>query len=325
MSSAAVSSRRLRAAVVGVGYLGRFHAQKYAALPDVELAGVVDASRERAEQVAAECGTRAFNDPRDVLVNVDVVSIVVPTERHFEVARTCLEAGAHILLEKPVTQTVAEAETLIRLARERGRVFQVGHLERFNPAMLAAQPLLAEPLFVESHRLAPFKPRGTDVDVVLDLMIHDIDIILSMVHSDIADIRSTGFPVLTDEVDIAHARIEFANGCVANVTASRVSQMAMRKVRVFQHDSYLSIDYHTRKVAVVRRVGMDAGQPRLEMEEREFPQADALLEEVRAFLDSVRRGAEPAVSGEDGRRALEVALRINQGMRAPGANKGEKK
>jgi predicted dehydrogenase len=224
-----------------------------------------------------------------------------------------------------VTQTVTEAEALIRLARERSLVFQVGHLERFNPAMLAAQPLLAEPLFLESHRLAPFKPRGTDVDVVLDLMIHDIDIILSMVHSEIADIRSTGFPVLTDEVDIAHARIEFANGCVANVTASRVSQMAMRKIRVFQHDSYLSIDYHTRKVALVRRVGMDAGQPRLEMEEREFPQADALLEEVRAFLDSVRRGVEPAVSGEDGRRALEVALRINQGMRAPGMRAGATK
>ncbi|HEX9180839.1 MAG TPA: Gfo/Idh/MocA family oxidoreductase [Burkholderiales bacterium] len=322
MSPESLSSSRLRAAVIGVGYLGRFHAQKYAALPDVELVGVADAGRERAEQVAAECGTRAFTDFRDLLGAVDVVSIVVPTERHFEVARVCLEAGAHILLEKPVTQTVAEAETLIKLARERGRVFQVGHLERFNPAMLAAQPLLGEPLFIESHRLAPFKPRGTDVDVVLDLMIHDIDIILSMVHSDIADIRSTGFPVLTDEVDIAHARIEFANGCVANVTASRVSQMAMRKIRVFQHDSYLSIDYHTRKVAVVRRVGMDAGQPRLEMEEREFPQADALLEEVRAFLDAVRRGAAPPVTGEDGRRALEVALRINQGMRAPGLRAG---
>ncbi|HEX6828629.1 MAG TPA: Gfo/Idh/MocA family oxidoreductase [Burkholderiales bacterium] len=322
MSSEPLNDRRLRAAVVGVGYLGRFHAQKYAALPDVELVGVVDASRERAAEVAAECGTRACTDLGALLPGVDVVSIVVPTERHYEVARACLEAGAHILLEKPVTQTVAEAEELIVLAAQRGLVFQVGHLERFNPAMLAAQPLLTEPLFIESHRLAPFKPRGTDVDVVLDLMIHDIDIILSMVHSDIADIRSTGFPVLTDEVDIAHARIEFVNGCVANVTASRVSQSAMRKIRVFQPESYLSIDYHTRKVAVVRRLGMDGGQPRLAMEEREFPQADALLEEVRAFLDAVRRRAAPPVTGEDGRRALEVALRINQGMRGPGMRAG---
>ncbi len=312
-----MSNPKLRAAVVGVGYLGRFHAQKFAALPDVELVGVVDTDAARAAAVAAECGTRGYTGLRDVLGRVDAVSIVVPTDKHYEVARACLEAGAHILLEKPVTQTVAEAEALIRLARERGRVFQVGHLERFNPAMLAAQGLLSDPLFIESHRLAPFKPRGTDVDVVLDLMIHDIDIIMTMVGSELTDIRSTGFPVLTDEVDIVHARLEFASGCIANVTASRVSQGAMRKIRVFQHDAYLSIDYHTRKITVVRRTGTDAGQPRLEMSEKEFGQADALLEEVRAFVDAARRGAAPPVTGEDGKRALEVALRITEGMRRP--------
>lgn len=314
-----MSNPKLRAAVVGVGYLGRFHAQKFAALPDVELVGVVDTDAARAAAVAAECGTRGYTGLRDVLGRVDAVSIVVPTDKHYEVARACLEAGAHILLEKPVTQTVAEAEALIRLARERGRVFQVGHLERFNPAMLAAQGLLSDPLFIESHRLAPFKPRGTDVDVVLDLMIHDIDIIMTMVGSELTDIRSTGFPVLTDEVDIVHARLEFASGCIANVTASRVSQGAMRKIRVFQHDAYLSIDYHTRKITVVRRTGTDAGQPRLEMSEKEFGQADALLEEVRAFVDAARRGAAPPVTGEDGKRALEVALRITEGMRRPAA------
>jgi predicted dehydrogenase len=310
-----MTSGKMRAAVIGVGYLGRFHAQKFAALGDVDLVGVVDVDRDRAERVAAEFGTRAFGELGEVLGGVDLVSIAVPTEHHYAVARVCLEAGAHVLVEKPVTQTVGEADALIRLARERGRVLQVGHLERFNPAILEVQELLHNPLFIESHRLAPFKPRGIDVNVVLDLMIHDIDIILNIVKSDLVDIRSTGFPVLTDEVDIAHARLEFANGCVANVTASRVSQVAMRKVRVFQPSSYLSIDYHSHKVSYVRRITTSEGTPKLESEEREFGHADPLVGEIRAFVDSVRRGVPPPVTGEDGRRALEVALRITDSMR----------
>ncbi len=307
---------QLRAAVIGVGYLGRFHAQKYAGLEGVDLVGVVDTDEARARAVAEECGTRPFSRLADVLGKVDVVSVVVPTEYHFPVGKACLEAGAHVLMEKPVTQTVEEAENLIRIGNERGRLIQVGHLERFNPAFLAVQDVLHDPMFVESHRLAPFKPRGTDVNVVLDLMIHDIDIILDMVKNDIVDIRAAGFPVLTGEVDIAHARLEFANGCIANVTASRVSQMAMRRIRVFQHDSYLAIDYHTRKVSHVRRVSSGEGMPKLEAEEREFPQSDPLLEEIKAFLESVRRGVPPPVTAEDGKRALEIALRVNREMEA---------
>lgn len=306
--------KRLRAAVIGVGYLGKFHAQKYAALPEVDLVAVADENAGRAEAVARDCGCRAFTDYRSVLGGVDLVSIVVPTEAHHSVARSCLEAGAHILVEKPVTRTLQEAEDLIRLARASGRVFQVGHVERFNPAVLALREVLEKPLFVESYRLASFKPRGTDVDVVLDLMIHDIDIILNLVQSEISDVRPIGFPVLTDEVDIGHARLEFANGCVANVTASRVSDKPMRKVRVFQQDAYLSIDLHNPKFVCWRRLRNGDGTPRLASEEKMFPPADLLLEEVRAFVTAVRERTPPVVSGADGKRALEVALRISAGM-----------
>lgn len=304
----------LRAAVIGVGYLGRFHAQKYAALESVDLVGVVDTDEARARDVAAECGTRAFTRLADLLGEVDVVSVVVPTEHHFSVGKACIEAGAHVLMEKPLTETVEEAEELIRIGADRGRLIQVGHLERFNPAFLAVQDVLKNPIFIESHRLAPFKPRGTDVNVVLDLMIHDIDIILDMVKKDILDIRAAGFPVLTDEVDIAHARLEFVDGCVANVTASRVSQAPMRRIRVFQPDSYLAIDYHTRKVSQVRRLSTAEGVPKLEAKDWQFTEADALLEEIKAFLASVRGGTPPAVSAEDGKRALQVALRISAEM-----------
>ena len=305
---------KLRAAVIGVGYLGRFHAQKYASLDDVDLVGVVDASRERAEEVAAEVGTAAFTDYRRLLDSVDLVSIVVPTQHHYPVARDCLEAGCHILLEKPITQSVEEADHLIRLAEDRGLVFQVGHLERFNPAVLALEGVLKNPLFIESHRLAPFKTRGTDVTVVLDLMIHDIDIILSMVPSEIKLVNSMGVPVLSEEVDIANARLQFENGCVANVTASRVSRDAVRKIRIFQSDAYISIDYQARKISIFRKDdgGVPVpGLPNVSMEEKSFEQSDALLAEIRAFVDAVRDGTAPVVTGEDGKRALELALQIN--------------
>lgn len=306
---------RLRAGVIGVGYLGRFHAQKYAALENVDLVGIADVSRERAEEVAAEVGTTAFTDYRELLAQVDLVSIVVPTQHHFPVAKECLEAGCHILLEKPVTQTVAEADELIRMAAERHLIFQVGHLERFNPAILALRGVLKNPLFIESHRLAPFKPRGTDVNVVLDLMIHDIDIILNMVPSTVKVVNSVGVPVLSNEVDIANARLQFENGCVANVTASRASREAMRKIRIFQSDAYISIDYQERKIAIFRKGGEGLpipGLPNVTMEEKSFEQGDALLEEIRAFIDAVGTGTTPPVTGEDGKRALELALQINQ-------------
>jgi predicted dehydrogenase len=306
---------KLRAGVIGVGYLGRFHAQKYAALENVDLVGVADVSRERAEEVATEVGTIAFTDYRELLAQIDLVSIVVPTQYHFTVAKECLEAGCHILLEKPVTQTVAEADELIRMAAERRLVFQVGHLERFNPAILALKGVLKNPLFIESHRLAPFKTRGTDVNVVLDLMIHDIDIILNMVHSTVKVVNSVGVPVLSNEVDIANARLQFENGCVANVTASRASREAMRKIRIFQSDAYISIDYQERKIAIFRKGGEGfpiPGLPNVTMEEKSFEQGDALLAEIRAFIDAVGTGTAPPVTGEDGKRALELALQINK-------------
>ena len=303
----------LRAAVIGAGYLGSFHAQKYAALDGARLVGVVDVDANRAREVAQRAGAPAYTDYREVLGEIDVASIVVPTEAHCEVARACLEAGVHILVEKPVTRTVEEANELVQLAARRGLVFQVGHLERFNPAILAVREQITRPLFIESDRLALFKPRGTDVNVVLDLMIHDIDLILSLTRSEITDVRSSGFKVLTDAVDIANARIEFADGCVADVNSSRVSQQSLRKLRIFQPDLYVSIDCGTFHVRTVRKEGPAAspdGMPRIVSSEQQFEKADPLLAEIRAFLDAVRAGREPPVSGEDGRRALEVALKI---------------
>jgi predicted dehydrogenase len=303
----------LRAAVIGAGYLGNFHAQKYAALDGARLVGVVDVDGDRARDVAQRVGAPAYTDYREVLGAIDVASIVVPTEAHYEVARTCLEAGVHILVEKPVTRTVEEANQLVQLAARRGLVFQVGHLERFNPAILAIREQITRPLFIVSERLAVFKPRGIDVNVVLDLMIHDIDLILSLTRSEITDVRASGFRVLTDAVDIANARIEFADGCVADVNSSRVSQQPVRKLRVFQHDLYVSIDCGTFNVRSVRKEGPAAspeGMPRIVSSEQQFEKADPLLAEIRAFLDAVRTGREPPVTGEDGRRALEVALAI---------------
>ena len=318
--------RKVPAAVIGVGYLGAFHAQKYALLDEAELVGVVDTSADRAREVAAALGTKPYTDYRDLLGAIVVASIVVPTEHHYRVAKDCLEAGVHILLEKPVTETLAQAEELIALAERHRLVFQVGHLERFNPAVVEVQSLLDQPLFFESHRLSVFKPRGTDVNVVLDLMIHDIDIILSLTQQDIRELRASGYPVLTDEVDIANARLEFADGCVANVTASRVSQKAMRKMRIFQHDAYFSVDFPTSSIDIARRNGADRdeqGFPRISVETRKTAEkSDAILAEIRAFVDCVRTGATPAVTGRDGRRALEVALEISRaigGRRRSGA------
>jgi predicted dehydrogenase len=307
----------LRAAVIGAGYLGNFHAQKYAALDGATLEGVVDVDAQRAAAVAHAAGTRAFTDYRELLGRIDVASIVVPTELHYEVARTCLEAGVHILVEKPVTRTVQEAAELAQVAARRRRVFQVGHLERFNPAILAVRDQITRPLFIESDRLAVFKPRGIDVNVVLDVMIHDIDLILSFARSEITAVRASGFPVLTPAVDIANARIEFADGCVADVSASRVSQQSLRKLRIFQPDQYLSIDCENFHVRTVRKEGSGIGpdgMPRIVSAEQKFEKADPLLAEIRSFLEAVRTGQPALVSGEDGRRALEVALEVCRQM-----------
>jgi len=301
----------MRTAVVGVGYLGRFHAQKYASLPDSHLVGVADPSAKARSSVAAELGVAAYADYRELLGHVDAVSIVTPTPMHFEVARNFLDAGASVLVEKPMTVTVAEAQSLIELARRANRVLQVGHLERFNAAVQAVQPSLTVPRFIESARLAPFKHRGTDVDVVLDLMIHDIDLILSIVRSPVVAVDAIGSSVFSREVDIANARLRFANGCVANATASRVSMKTERKLRLFQDDAYISVDLHQKVLTVIRKGGVGAdGVPQVAIEENTYEQGDALKDEIAAFLESAATGSPPAVSGEDGLLALRTAVSI---------------
>ncbi|HLY36660.1 MAG TPA: Gfo/Idh/MocA family oxidoreductase [Candidatus Binatia bacterium] len=304
----------LRTAVVGVGYLGRFHAEKYAAHSGAELVAVVDVDRERAREIAGELGVDALTDHRALAGRVDCASIAVPTNYHYEVARDLLTAGIDVLVEKPVTTTVDEAKALVELAVRGGRVLQVGHLERFNPAVLALDGLVTQPRFIECHRLAPFTERGTDVDVVLDLMIHDLDVILSMVPSPLRSVEAVGVPVLTSSVDIANARLRFANGCIANITASRVSLKRERKLRIFQADAYLAVDYGERRVRVCRREPDADGQAALVLEEREVPEGDALEAEIDAFIRAVRDREPPPVSGWDGLRALEVAHVIRESL-----------
>jgi predicted dehydrogenase len=305
---------KLRAAVIGAGYLGRFHAQKYAALEQVDLLAVVDTSEEARKRVAREVGCEAVADYRELLGKVDAVSVVTPTPLHHRVSMDFLEAGAHVLVEKPITSTMEQARELVATAARCGKVLQVGHLERFNPAILAVEGLLDRPRFVESNRLAPFKPRGTDVSVVLDLMIHDIDLILNIVDSPVVSIDAVGAPVFTDEIDIASARIRFENGCVADATASRISMKSERKLRVFQSDAYLSIDLQQKVLTVVRKGGSapQAGVPPVEINEQSFDPGDALRDEIVSFLECIGTGRRPVVSGEDGLRALETATRIGE-------------
>jgi predicted dehydrogenase len=308
---------KIRTAVIGVGYLGRFHAQKYAVLPDSVLLGVADTQQRCREAVAAELGVPAYADYRDLLGKVDAVSVVTHTPSHFDIAAQFLRHGAHVLVEKPMTETVAQARSLIELAAAQGRILQVGHLERFNAAILAAEPYLRSPRFLECHRLAPFRERGTDVNVVLDLMIHDIDIVQSIVKSPIVSIDAVGTPVFSDEIDIANARLRFANGCVANTTASRVSLKTERKLRVFQDDAYLSMDLQQKILTVIRKQppGAAASPLPVTIEEQNLEQGDALKAEIESFLGCVRTGATPVVTGEDGLRALETALRITEQVR----------
>jgi predicted dehydrogenase len=305
---------KVRAAVIGAGYLGRFHAQKYAALPQVELLAVVDTSAEARDRVAREVGCDAVADYRKLLGKVDAVSVVTPTPLHHRVSMDFLETGAHVLVEKPITSTMEEARELVATAARCAKVLQVGHLERFNPAILAVEGLLDRPRFVESNRLAPFKPRGTDVSVVLDLMIHDIDLILNIVDSPVTSIDAVGAPVFTDEIDIASARIRFENGCVADATASRISMKSERKLRVFQSDAYLSIDLQQKVLTVVRKGGaaVQAGVPPVEINEQSFDPGDALRDEIVSFLECIETGRRPVVSGADGLRALETATRIGE-------------
>ena len=309
---------KLRVAVIGVGYLGRFHAQKYAALAECELVAVVDTSAEASAALARELGTAAVSDYRELIGKVDAVSIATPTASHFEIAHSFLDAGVHVLVEKPITESVEQAQQLIATARRAGRVLQVGHLERFNPAILAAEPQLRTPRFIECHRLAPFRERGTDVNVVLDLMIHDLDLVQSIVGGGIASIEAVGTPVFSSEIDIANARIRFTNGCVVNATASRVSLKTERKLRIFQDDAYLSLDLQQKILTVIRKQQVPADDARLpvSIDEQSFEPGDALRAEIEAFLASCRGERSVVVSGEDGMYALQTAIAIASAVRA---------
>ena len=312
MSEATHAAQPLRTAVIGVGYLGRFHAQKYAQIAGSTLVAVVDANADASAKVAAELGTKAVHDYRELFGAVDAVSLAVPTPMHHAIGCELLKNGIDVLIEKPIATTVAEARELVELARTHKRVLQVGHLERFNPAVVAAAARLQTPRFVESHRLAPFKQRGTDVSVVLDLMIHDIDLIQELVGTPIEHIDAVGASVFSGEIDIVNARLRFQGGCVVNTTASRISLKQERKIRIFQDDAYLSVDMQQKILTVIRK--KDAAPvespAQVSIEEQNFDQGDALLAEIEAFLKAVRERSTPVVTGEDGLRALETAMKI---------------
>ncbi len=304
---------KLKCAVIGTGYLGKFHAEKYASLDDCELVAVVDINEQAAKEVAEKHGAQVLTDYAPLLGHVDAVSIVVPTSLHYSVSKEFLTAGSHVLVEKPITVTVEEADELIALAKQNNVLLQVGHLERFNPAIMGLDES-EKPLFIEAHRLSPFNPRANDVSVVLDLMIHDIDIILALIDSDIERIDASGTAVLTQGTDIANARLTFKNGCVANVTASRISMKMERKMRMFRPCSYISVDFQNR-VLTKHKTGdneMFPGVPEIVSEESVFENGDALLEEIKHFIDCIKSGNNPLVSGEAGKRALQTAIEITQ-------------
>jgi len=309
---------RIRVAVIGVGHLGEYHVQKYKSISGVDLVGVVDIDRERAWEIAHRYGTKPYFNHRDVLDKVDAVSCVVPTESHFEVAKDILSCGIHMLIEKPITYHIEPADTLIKIAKDRGLILQVGLVERFNPAIVSLRKFLHAPIFMEAHRMNRFTKRGIDVDVVLDLMIHDLDIFLHLIPYEVKELHSTGLSVITDKTDIANVRMIFENGTVANLTASRVSTKILRKIRVFQKDMYLSANCYKRELDIItldsQRRDAD-GYPTLSAQKLSFPDSDPLMEEIRSFVDAVRTGNKPQVSGEDGRRALKYALIIMDQIR----------
>ncbi len=297
--------KKLKVAVVGVGHLGKEHARIYHNLPQVELVGVVDTDAERAGQIAGQYNTQGYTNVKDIAGKIDAASIVVPTDKHYSVAKTLLKAGVHLLVEKPITSTLGQARRLVALADDHRAILQVGHIERFNPIVQELVQLVDNPKFIEIHRLSPFSARGTEVGVVFDLMIHDIDIILGLVSDEVKRIEAVGVEVLTPSEDIANTRITFRNGCVANLTASRVSQERMRKIRVFQPDSYLSLDYYKQEGVCFRKQGKDILRRELRAGKEE-----PLRQELSSFIQTVLSGARPLVSGDDAVRALAVADKI---------------
>ena len=305
-----MSDKKIKVAVVGVGSLGQHHARVYSEMNNVTLVGVVDTDGKRAEEIASTFNCSAYTDLDALYGKIDAASVVVPTSAHHAVSKTLLQHGIHLLLEKPITGTLKEADDLIATSKETGAVLQVGHIEQFNSGVLMLKKHLTNPRFIECHRVSPFAGRGTDVHVILDLMIHDIDIILSLVPAEVSEIRASGTSVLTQMIDIANVRLAFTNGCVANITASRISLEKLRKIRIFQPDAYFSLDYAHQKMMVCRRIFQENGSPKITSEHLTTDKEEPLKEELASFITSIQTGDLPKVSGEDGRRALDVALQI---------------
>lgn len=301
---------KIKVAVVGVGSLGQHHARVYSEMEEVVLVGVVDPDLERAKDIASKFHCRAYPDLASLYGQIDAASVVVPTSLHHAVSKPLLEQGIHLLLEKPITTTLEEADDLITLAKRTGAMLQVGHIEQFNTGVVMLKKHLHQPRFIECHRVAPFVGRGTDVHVILDLMIHDIDIILSLVSANLQEIRAVGTSVLTQMIDIANVRLAFSDGCVANITASRISLEKLRKIRVFQTDAYFSLDYTNQKMQVCRRKIQADGTPEITSALISTEKEEPLKGELSSFIGSIRSGEIPKVSGEDGRRALDIALQI---------------
>ena len=306
----------IRAGVIGVGHLGQHHARLYASLPGSQLIGVVDQSIERAQVVAERHGARVFRTADELLPHVDVVSIAVPTSGHYAVVQACLNAGKHVLVEKPIAITLEEAQELVQLAKQRGCCLQVGHSERFNPIMAMMRPFIGQPVFIECHRLSSFSERGIDVDVVLDLMIHDLDLVLSLNPGPVEEVRAAGVAVLSSSIDIANARIQFQSGCVANLTSSRVSTNKMRRLRLFQRDNYLSIDFQTRQGMICRRNAKAGERPAVEVEQFQGGDEEPLKLQLESFLHAAGTGTRPVVSGEDGAAAVDIAHQVLRAIAA---------
>ncbi|MGH9592708.1 MAG: Gfo/Idh/MocA family oxidoreductase, partial [Bryobacteraceae bacterium] len=305
--------RKIRVAVVGAGDFGRNHARVYRELDDVELVGIVDANSERAQKIAAEFSTQVFAGVESLAGRVDAASVAVPTLEHAKAGRRLLKSGIDVLVEKPMAASLAEADELIAAAADGKRILQVGHLERFNPGIAAVMPVIKRPLYFEVHRLGVFTPRSLDIDVVYDVMIHDLDILLALVNAPVIDIKAIGIPVLTDKVDIAHVRLDFATGAVANVTASRVSTERVRKMRFFQEHEYISVDF-TRQDALRVRVVEPGPQPKFDFTTLPSQKEEPLKAELRSFVDSVRTRSKPLVDGAAGRRALALADQVMAGI-----------
>ncbi len=300
----------IRVGVVGIGHLGTYHLQKYQKLSGCRIVGVSDIEVERAASAAATFGCEAFSDHRDLIGKIDAVSISVPTVSHHSIARDFLQEGIDVLLEKPITLTLEEADNLIMIAEDSGAILQIGFVERFNPAIVALKNIIGAPLFIESHRLHPFFSRGTDVDVILDLMIHDLDIIIDSVQSPVATLDAVGVSVLSDKVDIANVRITFESGCVANITASRVTSKKMQKIRIFEVKGYHSVDFAKRELISLRRTNSKGTGMEISENQVDVVMNDPLEEEIGAFIESVATRRPPLVSGREGRKSLELALMI---------------